>query len=84
MTCLIETPVFVWRGWSNPNFRLQGSEVTICVLCTLKFEVLVFRWKHVLTIRCVIELFVILSTLIQKHWCRIYEIILFIHNVLIP
>jgi len=56
MTCLIETPVFAWRGWSNPNFRLQGSEVTIRFWCTLNCEVVMFRYKRVFVVVLVFEL----------------------------
>ena len=56
MTCLIETPVFAWRGWSNPNFRLQGCTVTICFWFTLNFDVVVFYCKHVFVVVRVFEL----------------------------
>lgn len=31
--------MFAWRGWSNPIFVLQGSEVTSCLSSSLAFEV---------------------------------------------
>jgi hypothetical protein len=40
MTSSIETPVFAWRGWSNPIFGLQGSAVMSCFRTALDFEVI--------------------------------------------
>ena len=56
MTCLIETSVFAWRGWSNPNFRMKESEVTICFWCTLNCDVVIFRYKHIFVVVHVFEL----------------------------